>query len=124
LLPIKIIRLVGNDTIDPYPLIPEKAEKILRITAAISLKINRSFKDFRAFIQGPVCCEKASLRPQRSKLALLKERYQRDYEPTNAIYVNECDFRRWCRVGEWFKEFGPDAQKTTIKSLDLIKMDT
>jgi hypothetical protein len=33
------------------------------------------------------------------------------YEPSNAIAVNECDYRRWCRVKEWFAEFGPEAEK-------------
>jgi len=33
------------------------------------------------------------------------------YEPSNAIAVNECDYRRWCRVNEWFAEFGPEAEK-------------
>jgi hypothetical protein len=37
---------------------------------------------------------------------------QTDYEPTNAIYVNECDYRRWCRVNEWFAEFGSEPEKS------------
>lgn len=32
------------------------------------------------------------------------------YEPSTAITVNECDYRRWCRVAEWFNQYGPDAE--------------
>jgi len=37
-------------------------------------------------------------------------RHCQDYEPTNAIYTNTSDYRRWCRVTEWFSHFGPDAE--------------
>jgi len=32
------------------------------------------------------------------------------YTPSNAIHTNTSDFRRWCRVAEWFKAYGPEAK--------------
>lgn len=38
------------------------------------------------------------------------ERIWRDYEPTNAINLNTCDYRRWVRVKEWFNTFAQGAE--------------
>ena len=102
----------GNDTIDPYPLISEEATKILCITVKAFTEISRSFKAFRDFIKTTVPRE--FIKPEflpAPKNNTQEVTYQSDYEPTNAIYVNECDYRRWCRVTEWFNQFNPDAQK-------------
>ena len=103
----------GNDTIDPSPLIPGEAAKILCITPETFTEISQAFNAFLGFLKGHK--SRDVFRPKRlsaPKEALPEDTYQRDYEPTNAIYVNECDYRRWCRVNEWFAEFGPEDQKS------------
>ena len=102
----------GNDTIDPYPLIPGKAAKILCITPETFTKIGQAFKAFRGFIKTPPPRKVEARQFLKPKDVLVKAKRKKDYEPTNAIYVNECDYRRWCRVNEWFAEFGPDAEKS------------
>ena len=104
--------MFGNDTIDPYPLISEEATKILCITVKAFTEISRSFKAFRDFIKTTV--PQKFIKPEflpAPKNNTQEVNYQSDYEPTNAIYVNECNYRRWCRVAEWFNQFNPDAQK-------------
>ena len=122
---LNCFRNYGNDTIDCYPLLEGGIKKILIVGEE---KFKELRKDFQAFLQGL-----RGGRPQRSSLSRatrgqvlrsqqplvtsdskieskgLLRRYQ-DYEPTNAIYVNECDYRRWCRVAEWFNQFNPDAE--------------
>ena len=106
------LKFSGNDTIDPYPLIPRETAKILCITLKTFTEISQSFNAFRKFIKPAVpqkCIEPKY--PSEPKNNILEVNYQSDYEPTNAIYVNECNFRRWVRVKEWFNQFSPDAQK-------------
>ena len=105
----------GNDTIDPYPLIPAEAVKILCITDAIFQALKKQYQSFRQHLVG---------RPQKKsfnigqiqKKFLKQNRSNRQperfstYEPSPAITVNECDYRRWCRVTEWFNQYGPDAE--------------
>ena len=116
---VQVIQTVpsGNDTIDPYPLIPRGAAKILCITPKTYAEICRAYKSLRAFCRG------LSGRPAKRSLDLgqIKKDFSKklpsnaektqfsDYEASNAISVNECDYRRWCRVSEWFKEFGQDS---------------
>ena len=107
-----VVASSGNDTIDPYPLIPRGAAKILRITPASFKAINRAFNAFRDFIKGPVPRKVELGRTAKPRISLPEAQRQSDYEPTNAIYVNECNYRRWCRVNEWFAEFGPEAEKS------------
>ena len=89
-----------------------EAAKILCITLKVFTEISQAYKTFRDFIKKPaprkVAKPKRLLEP---KLVLLKTKYQRDYEPSNAIQVNECNFRRWVRVKEWFNEYSPDTEK-------------
>jgi len=107
------IKRLGNDTIDPYPLIPGEAAKILCITPNTYAEIYRAFSSFRSFIKKPIVQRAVQFqRHQESKSRVLEANGPSDYEPTNAIYVNECDYRRWCRVNEWFAEFGPEAEKS------------
>lgn len=40
----------------------------------------------------------------------LKKKHFSGYEPSQAIYFNDCDYRRWCRVKEWFNQYGPDVK--------------
>ena len=116
----------GNDTIDPYPLIPTEAEKILCVTVNIFKVIE---KDYRTFCQlGQPAKRSFNIRPNKTNslkkqpLKPIKEHFL-DYEPSNAIYTNTSEYRRWCRVKEWFNQFGPDANNLT-RTGDLIKMDT
>lgn len=53
-----------------------------------------------------------------------KKKHYSDYEPSNAIYVNDCDYRRWCRVKEWFDQYSPDNEILQKDSFNQIKMDT
>ena len=117
----------GNDTIDPYPLIPRGAAKILCTTPKTYAEICRAYKTIRAF------CRSLSGRPAKRSFNLgqIKKDFSKklpsdaekthlsDYEASNAISVNECDWRRWVRVKEWFNEYGPDADN--LKDSLLIK---
>ena len=89
-----------------------EAEKILCITLKTFTEISQAFKNFRGFIKIPAPKKIAQPKfPPKPKATLLEVKHQRDYEPSNAIQVNECNFRRWVRVKEWFNEYGPDANK-------------
>jgi hypothetical protein len=72
---------------------------------------------FREFIKRPVPRKAEVKQAPKPTANWPKVKRQTDYEPTNAIYVNECDYRRWCRVNEWFAEFGPDAEKSERNDL-------
>ena len=106
---------VGNDTIDPYPLIPAEAMKILCITDAVFQAIKQQYQTFRQHLIGRPCKKSFDI-GQIQKKFLKKNQSGRSpqhfsaYEPSDAIYVNECDYRRWCRVSEWFNQYGPDAE--------------
>ena len=111
----------GNDTIDPYPLIPAGAEKILCITHETYTAICLAYKAFRAFIKRPIA--KDIVKPPKktaSRKIILRTKRSYDYEPSNAIHTNTCEYRRWCRVTEWFNQFGENQYIT----VDSIKMDT
>jgi len=119
----------GNDTIDPYPLISKEAKRILCITDSTFQKICAKFQAFCRGLAGRPKARSCHLEANKRHFSAPQQpdtdkRHFSDYEPTNAIYFNECDYRRWCRVSEWFKEFGPDAEKNTNNYVDLIKMDT
>jgi hypothetical protein len=49
---------------------------------------------------------KPALKIVSKKPQTITYKHTRDYQPSNAIAVNECDYRRWCRVSEWFNTFG------------------
>jgi hypothetical protein len=95
----------GNDTIDPYPLIPAGLNKILCITHETFTAISLSYEAFRESIKTTTASRKLNLQ-LKPTITLPEPKYQRDYEPSNAIQVNECEYRRWCRVSEWFKSYG------------------
>ncbi|MCK5081708.1 MAG: hypothetical protein KAR31_02275, partial [Candidatus Omnitrophica bacterium] len=117
----------GNDTIDPYPLIPREAAKILCVTQQTFLWIEKSYQTFHRGMQSA----KKALNTKRLRQPFSSpgrpsptKHHFLTYEPSNAIYTNSSDYRRWCRVTEWFNQFGPDAEKNERKILDQIKMDT
>jgi hypothetical protein len=105
----------GNDTIDPYPLISKEAAKILIIKKDIFEKLRNRYQTFYRSIAGryvkrylPVKAHNACFsKPKRTSTG---NNRSSTYNPSNAIAVNECDYRRWCRVKEWFAEFNPDNE--------------
>ncbi len=101
----------GNDTIDPYPLIPWEAMKILCITPEAFALISKAFKIFRDSIK--TLHSRKVLKHIRNpvpKKLMPRTIPQRAYEPTDAIQCNICDYRRWVRVKEWFNEFNQDME--------------
>jgi hypothetical protein len=84
---------------------PGEATKILCITHDTYTAISLAYQAFRESLRKPVTPKIVKL-VQEPKIALPEPRYQRDYEPSNAIQVNECEYRRWCRVSEWFRTYG------------------
>ena len=105
----------GNDTIDPYPLIPAEATKILCITDETFIKIQQAYQAFCRGLGGRSPKRSLNPRPIKERFLVqkqpnLKKIHYSDYEPSKAIYVNDCHYRRWCRVSEWFNQYGPDAE--------------
>ncbi len=90
-----------------------------------SAEISRDYKAFRDFIKRP-CAGKVDefKRPAQAKSNVEEINDERDYEPTNAIYCNNSDWRRWVRVKEWFNEYSSDAKTFERFFIDQIKMDT
>jgi len=107
------IAQTGNDTIDPYPLIPVGAKKILIVKRDIFEELAQRYKSFFTSLRGRLTKRSKALKKpiSRIKTALPEKNHFRAYEPSSAIVTNECDYRRWCRVSEWFAEFGSDAEK-------------
>ncbi|MBI3618133.1 MAG: hypothetical protein HY210_07965 [Candidatus Omnitrophica bacterium] len=106
----------GNDTIDPYPLIPGEAKKILIVKKDIFEELRRRYEIFCRGLAKRTAKRALNVKPRQKRPPqgygsdVIREHFKA-YEPSNAIAVNECDYRRWCRVNEWFAEFGPDAEK-------------
>jgi hypothetical protein len=115
-----IAGMVGNDTIDPYPLIPREAAKVLCITHEAFARINREYHRFQNSIRKPALRKTAARQITKPEDAQKNQTRPINYEPTNAIYMNTCDYRRWCRVSEWFAQF----TEFEGRSFDPIKMDT
>jgi len=120
---------IGNDTIDPYPLIPGEAKKILIAKNDIFEEFRLRYKAFLKDLKGRPAKRSSNLGTIRRHSLRLKtpsaeKTHFLPYEPSPAIVVNECDYRRWCRVSEWFREFGPDAEKFERTVSIPIKMDT
>ena len=83
-----------------------EAKKILCITQETFLNICQAYQVFRESIK-PVILPKPVVKSITSTTSqAITYEHTRDYQPSHAIYVNECDFRRWCRVSEWFNTYG------------------
>ena len=126
ILSTKFYRLRGNDTIHPYPLIAGEAKKILIVRSNIFEELCKLYKAFYRELKGRAVRIKNKRSKQyfpRPKVWTPEKTYSA-YEPSKAIVVNECEYRRWCRVSEWFAEFGPDDEKLERNKFDSIKMDT
>ena len=115
----------GNDTIDGYPLKEREIKKILVVSEQ---KFKELQKDFQSFFKGvnDRLTSRSSLleankrqifRPKLPHQTFVPEFDQtestghfRGYEPTNAIYCNNSDWRRWVRVKEWFSQYAQGAE--------------
>ena len=127
---------VGNDTIDCYPLGRGEIKEILVVSEQKFKKIQKEFRSFLKGVQVRFDARSSLLgankeeifRPQRPSKAITPEfssenrtRRFRSYEPTNAIYCNISDYRRWMRVKEWFDQYGPEAEKQKFLKEILIQ---
>ena len=111
------MEIIGNDTIDRYPLCASGAVKILCITPKVWGEIYQNFEAFRKLIKGPAPRKVLEQAPRTKTKGVAKNEYQTAYEPTNAIRCNDADRRRWVRVKEWFSEY-PSDNDTTRKTLE------
>jgi hypothetical protein len=108
------LKKAGNDTIDPYPLIPAETGAILIVLKDIYEELRERYAAFRRGFRRPR--RRSSLRKAVRGPILSRKPAQPDkrqiltYQPSNAISFNECDYRRWCRVTEWFREFRPEVE--------------
>jgi len=103
----------GNDTIDPYPLFPGEARKILIVKKDIFEELQSRYRAFyKGVAKGPGK-ELHITRPKESVVVLPRPTRPRvlPYEPSPALSTYDCEYRRWCRVNEWFAEFRSDNQK-------------
>lgn len=118
----------GNDTIDPYPLIPREAKKILIVKKDILKELQQLYKAFCRRLRGRPAKRSSNTGSTRRQRLKSKEpspeRHFSAYEPSNAIAVNECDYRRWCRAKEWFYQFSQQAINFERNYVNQIKMDT
>ena len=113
----------GNDTIDSYPL--QHCGEIQKILCVSVKTFEAIKKDFEAFFKGDNGYLKPStfnIEPYRGQNSELKVASQainpiltktvspeffRDFEPSNTIYLQYSDIRRWRRVNEWFRQYAP-----------------
>ena len=113
--------LVGNDTIDCYPL--QHCGEISKILCVSAKTFKAIVKDFEAFFKGTsgqlsprsfgieqsrgqnpwLKTEPQTISPKLASTASAE--YIRDYEPSNTIYLQYSDIRRWRRVNEWYKQY-------------------
>ena len=105
----------GNDTIDPYPPSCKEIEKILCVSEKTFKAI---VKDVEVFFKGikvqaeskslikDQCLESNELiKPFSSAFKNLPDLGH--FEPSNIIYLQYTDIRRWRRVNEWFSQYAP-----------------
>lgn len=107
--------MIGNDTIDRYPL-PYEGEltKLLCISKERFGKLTLAIRDSlikeliprksyaRVLRKEPL--HKAPALPLRSK----KETMPSRYIPTPIWHTRESEFWQWQRVSEWWREYRPD----------------
>jgi hypothetical protein len=111
----------GNDTIDSYPL--EHCGEIQKILCVSEKTFKAILKDSEAFfkgISGHLSPRSFGIEPSRGQNPGLKvapetispkleptahAEYVRHYEPSNTIYLQYSDIRRWRRVSEWYKQY-------------------
>ena len=126
----------GNDTIDCYP--PETLEikKILVVSEKIFKAIQNNFNLFSRGLTGRPVAQSLNLGADRGQIFEPKSpaqtfiskfsptqspEYFRDYQPSNAIYTNYSDQRRWMRVKEWFSQYAQGAEEKIFEKEILAK---
>ena len=109
----------GNDTIDPYPLIHGEVERILVVSEKIFQEIQKDFKAFLRSIKGRPDPRSFNIRPPRGQILEPKASFETlkpkldesknigHFEPSNTIYLQYSEIRRWRRVNEWFSHYAP-----------------
>jgi len=120
------IKIFGNDTIDSYPL--EHCGENSKILCVSEKTFKEILKDSGAFfkgINGHLSPKSFGIEPSRGQNPGLKglpqtispksaptahAEYFRDYEPSNTIYLQYSDIRRWRRVSEWYKQYAHGVQ--------------
>ena len=104
----------GNDTIDCYPLETGGIKKILVVSEQTFKEIQKEFKLFFKGLKSRASQRSLNLKapggqdskPKLSTKELTNQnKHFRDYEPTNAIYLNNSQWRRRVRVKEWFSRY-------------------
>ena len=116
----------GNDTIDCYPL--EYCGENSKILCVSEKTFKAIIKDSEAFfkgINGHLSPRSFNIEPCRGQNPELKvtpqtispiltkaanAEYFRNYEPSNTIYLQYSDIRRWRRVSEWYKQYAHGVQ--------------
>ena len=126
----------GNDTIDCYPLGTEEIKKILVVSKEKFKEIEKNFQAFFKGLDGRLnkrssllgANKRQILKPQRASEGITakfdSEEFTRNflnYAPTNAIYCNTSDRRRWIRVQEWFAQYGQEVEKQKFPKEILIQ---
>ena len=126
MLSTAVLGFLGNDTIDSYPLehcgenskilcVSEKTFKaIVKDSEAFFKGINGHLSP-RSFGVGPCRGRNSGLKvtPQTISPILTKianAEYFRNFEPSNTIYLQYSDIRRWRRVSEWYKQYAHTVQ--------------
>ena len=126
----------GNETIDCYPSFKEEIKKILVVSEQTFKKLQKEFRLFFQGLKSRLSQRSSLLRPNRRQILRPQQppkasgqkiglrtplRGFRDYEPTNAIYCNNSDWRRWVRVKEWFSQYGPESDDQKFQKMILIQ---
>lgn len=108
---------------------PRETKKILIVTKDIFEELRLQYKTLLKGLRGRAV-KRSSLKKTarehivRPKAVISGKKHFRAYEPSNAIAVNECDYRRWCRATEWFYQFSQQAVNFERNHFHQIKMDT
>ena len=122
----RVIALCGNDTIDHYPL--EHCGENSKILCVSEKTFKEILKDSEVFFKGinaQLNPRSFGVEPSRGQNLGLKvapqtispksaptahAEYFRDYEPSNIVYLQYSDIRRWRRVSEWYKQYAHTVQ--------------
>ena len=125
-----------QDTIDSYPLVKEGIKKILVVSEEKFKEIEKNFQAFFKGLDGRLSKRSSLLeankgqilKPQRASEGITAKFDSEEltknflnYEPTNAIYCNTSDRRRWIRVQEWFAQYSQEAEKQKFPKEMLIQ---
>ena len=112
----------GNDTIDCYPLCCGEVKKILCVSEQTFKEIRKDFGVFSRGIKGQPSQRSLNIEPPRGQILGSKVPLQAFsqklnqtkstgyFEPSNTIYLQYSDIRRWRRVNEWFRQYAHEVE--------------